>query len=120
MKKHRWAVAFTACLLAFTTYISLDTFVLSNAYQTNATEINLSGRGRKRIHTRKQKLPGRQMRTAETKIPLLPSVQLPAQVKAVIPDPHPKKKALLRMRTALQSRKTGQTAWLPGLNQVTA
>jgi exopolysaccharide biosynthesis protein len=42
MKKHRWAVAFTACLLAFTTYISLDTFVLSNAYQTNATEINLS------------------------------------------------------------------------------
>ena len=42
MKKHRWAVAFTACLLAFTTYISLDTFVLSNAYQTNATEITLS------------------------------------------------------------------------------
>ena len=42
MKKHRWAVAFTACLLAFTTYISLDTFVLSSAYQTNATEINLS------------------------------------------------------------------------------
>ena len=42
MKNHRWAVAFTACLLAFTTYISLDTFVLSSAYQTNATEINLS------------------------------------------------------------------------------
>lgn len=42
MKKHRWAVAFTACLLAFTTYISLDTFVFSTAYQTNATEINLS------------------------------------------------------------------------------
>ena len=42
MKKHKWAVAFTACLLAFTVYISLDTFVLSSAYQTDATEINLS------------------------------------------------------------------------------
>ena len=42
MKKHKWAAAFTACLLAFTVYISLDTFVLSSAYQTDATEINLS------------------------------------------------------------------------------
>ena len=42
MKKHKWAMAFTACLLAFTVYISLDTFVLSSAYQTDATEINLS------------------------------------------------------------------------------
>ena len=42
MKKHKWAAAFTACLLAFTVYISMDTFVLSSAYQTDATEINLS------------------------------------------------------------------------------
>ena len=42
MKKHKWAMAFTACLLAFTVYISLDTFVLTSAYQTDATEINLS------------------------------------------------------------------------------
>ena len=42
MKKHKWAMAFTACLLAFTVYISMDTFVLSSAYQTDATEINLS------------------------------------------------------------------------------
>ena len=42
MKKHKWAAAFTACLLAFTVYISLDTFVLTSAYQTDATEINLS------------------------------------------------------------------------------
>lgn len=42
MKRHKWAVAFTACLLAFTVFISLDTFVLSSAYQTDATEINLT------------------------------------------------------------------------------
>ena len=42
MKKHKWAAAFTACLLAFTVYISMDTFVLSSAYQTDATEVNLS------------------------------------------------------------------------------
>ena len=35
-------IVVTACLLAFTVYISLDTFVLTSAYQTDATEINLS------------------------------------------------------------------------------
>ena len=42
MKKHRFAVCAAATLLAFTTYISLDTFVISRDYNTNATEMNLS------------------------------------------------------------------------------
>ncbi len=42
MKKHKWTAVFTACLVAFTAFISLDTFVFSSAYQTDATEMNLS------------------------------------------------------------------------------
>ncbi len=42
MKKHIWAICFTAALIAFTTYISLDTFVLSTAYNENATGMNTS------------------------------------------------------------------------------
>ncbi|SEL81048.1 Predicted protein [Butyrivibrio sp. ob235] len=40
MKKHAWAVLYTIALTAFTTYISLDTFVLARSYNTNATDIN--------------------------------------------------------------------------------
>ena len=40
MKNHRWAVCAAAVLFAFTAYISLDTFVLSRSYDTNATELN--------------------------------------------------------------------------------
>ena len=40
MKKNLWAVCSTAMLIAFTTYITLDTFVISKSYNTNATEIN--------------------------------------------------------------------------------
>lgn len=40
MKKHAWAIGFTAYLTAFTVFMGLDTFVLSSAYQTNATQIN--------------------------------------------------------------------------------
>ena len=42
MKKHLWPAAFTACLTAFTIYITLDTFVLTTPMQTNATEMNMS------------------------------------------------------------------------------
>lgn len=42
IKKHKWTLIFTACLTAFTVFISLDTFVLSSAYQTNATQMNLA------------------------------------------------------------------------------
>lgn len=35
-----WNICFSVCLTAFTAYIALDTFVLSSAYQTNATEMN--------------------------------------------------------------------------------
>jgi exopolysaccharide biosynthesis protein len=42
LKKHIWAVCYVLALTAFTAYISLDTFVLSRAYQTDATEINYS------------------------------------------------------------------------------
>ena len=41
-RQHWWAIGFTVCLTAFTVYISLDTFVLSNAYQTDTTQMNLS------------------------------------------------------------------------------
>ena len=40
MKKHIWAFCFAATLIAFTTYIALDTFVLRAVYSENATEMN--------------------------------------------------------------------------------
>lgn len=40
MKKHTWTIAFTSCLLAFTVFLGMDTFVLSSAYQTDATGMN--------------------------------------------------------------------------------
>lgn len=40
MKNYRLAVCAAAVLLAFTAYISLDTFVISRSYDTNATELN--------------------------------------------------------------------------------
>ena len=42
MKKHLWAICSAFVLVAFTTYISLDTFVISKSYNSNATEINTS------------------------------------------------------------------------------
>lgn len=42
MKKHAWAIGFTACLTAFTVFLAMDTFVLSSSYQTNATQMNTS------------------------------------------------------------------------------
>ena len=40
MKKHTWTVAFASCLLAFTVFLGMDTFILSSAYQTDATGMN--------------------------------------------------------------------------------
>ena len=40
MKKHIWPVFYSIVLVAFTIYISLDTFVIAKSYDTNATEIN--------------------------------------------------------------------------------
>lgn len=42
MKKHLWAICSAFVLIAFTTYISLDTFFISESYNSNATEINTS------------------------------------------------------------------------------
>ena len=42
MKKHIWAICFTSALIAFTTYIALDTFVLSKSYNENANGMNTS------------------------------------------------------------------------------
>ena len=42
MKKHKWTIAFTACLLAFTVFLAMDTFVLSSVYQTDAIEMNMN------------------------------------------------------------------------------
>ena len=42
MKKHIWAICFTSALIAFTVFIALDTFVLSAAYNENATVMNTS------------------------------------------------------------------------------
>ena len=42
MKKHIWAICFTSALIAFTVFIALDTFVLSAAYNENATGMNTS------------------------------------------------------------------------------
>ena len=40
MKKHIRTLAYGMCLTAFTVFLSLDTFVLSSAYQENATQMN--------------------------------------------------------------------------------
>ncbi|WP_024864466.1 phosphodiester glycosidase family protein [Butyrivibrio sp. FCS014] len=40
MKKNLWPVVSTVLLAAFTIYITLDTFVISKGYNTNATEMN--------------------------------------------------------------------------------
>ncbi|HAM14351.1 MAG TPA: hypothetical protein DCP91_00500 [Eggerthellaceae bacterium] len=42
MKQHIWAIAFSACLMGFTTFVALDTFAFANAYQEGATEMNTS------------------------------------------------------------------------------
>ena len=42
MRKHIWAICFAVALVAFTTYLALDTFVLSSAYNENATGMNQS------------------------------------------------------------------------------
>jgi len=42
MRKNVWAVCAAALLTAFTTYLALDTFVLSRSYVANATGMNLS------------------------------------------------------------------------------
>ena len=42
MKKKILLLCYGLALTAFTTYIALDTFVLSAAYQTDATQINTS------------------------------------------------------------------------------
>lgn len=42
MKKHLWALCFSAALIAFSTYITLDTFVIPKVYDTNVTAINTS------------------------------------------------------------------------------
>ncbi len=42
MEKHKWSLIFYSCLLGFTTYAALDTFVIKSTYQENATEMNLS------------------------------------------------------------------------------
>ncbi len=40
MKKHTWTIVFTSCLLAFTVFLAMDTFVLSSTYQADATGMN--------------------------------------------------------------------------------
>ena len=42
MKKKILLLCYGLALTAFTTYIALDTFVLSAAYQTDATQVNTS------------------------------------------------------------------------------
>ena len=42
LKKHLFAICFSFLLVAFTLYISLDTFVLSKIYDDDATGMNLS------------------------------------------------------------------------------
>jgi len=41
MKKHKYSILFGIVLTAFTIYLSLQTFVISEAYQTDATEMNM-------------------------------------------------------------------------------
>lgn len=40
LKQHWWSICFHAALIAFTVYISLDTFVLARSYNTNAVDLN--------------------------------------------------------------------------------
>ena len=40
MKKHSWTIVFTSCLLAFTVFLGMDTFILSSVYQTDVTGMN--------------------------------------------------------------------------------
>ena len=40
LKQHWWSICFHAALIAFTVYISLDTFVLARSYNTNAVDMN--------------------------------------------------------------------------------
>lgn len=40
MKKHSRTIVFTSCLLAFTVFLAMDTFVLSSTYQADATGMN--------------------------------------------------------------------------------
>ncbi len=40
MKRHLYTICFSTALIAFTLYISLDTFVLKTAYDTNAAAMN--------------------------------------------------------------------------------
>ena len=40
MKKHSWTIVFTSCLLAFTVFLAMYTFVLSSVYKTDATGMN--------------------------------------------------------------------------------
>ncbi len=40
MKKHSWTIVFTSCLVAFTVFLAMDTFVLSSVYKTDATGMN--------------------------------------------------------------------------------
>lgn len=40
MKKHLWAVCFSAALAAFTAYLALDTFVIPKAYGSAASQAN--------------------------------------------------------------------------------
>lgn len=42
MKKNIWAICFSAALLLFSAYAALDTFVLSESYNSNAVEMNTS------------------------------------------------------------------------------
>ncbi len=42
MKKHLWTIWYGLVLLGFTVYLALDTFVLSSAYQTDATDMNMA------------------------------------------------------------------------------
>ena len=40
MRKNLWTICSTVALVTFTTYITMDTFVISKSYNTNATEMN--------------------------------------------------------------------------------
>ena len=42
MKKNLWAICFSVALLLFSAYAALDTFVLSESYNSNAVEMNTS------------------------------------------------------------------------------
>lgn len=42
MKKHFWAIFYSLALTAFSVYAILDTFVISDVYQNDTTQINMS------------------------------------------------------------------------------